>query len=778
MKKVTVFVALVWITLWSINAFALNRIELGPTYFPETTKSRALSNANIYVGIVDLDPSITANQKQVSVLQESGSIVTVSQPIRTNAGGVPIYNGSPVTLLVDGDYSLKVLDSRGLQIYYIPSTGASAALSGGVYCYPDYSEADQGATGTGDTVKSCIDGFDPNQGTIYLRHSSGISVTDYVFSTDETIPSNITLVIEPGARLDPDSTKTVTISGDLDAPLTQIITGDGDVVLSGKIEALPEWWGINTTPGTTDMTAELNSALSSGAHSVVLQAYSYLISASLVHPFGVIIKGNGRNSVIDMSTSGSFTADYGILYNSTDGSTAVETSSFTPVGGYKDLYIKTGSGQANKGIFFAGSIFASNLRFEYSDQAFVGLLEEGNTVDINNVYIDTIANASDWQIDLSGPGTVRIDSVFIENEAGPDPSDSIRLQDIANGSVTNSSGNNVDISNCDACSFKGWFSNGADPGTFLFGGSTISIEDSKFLRVENTLNYVIKADTSYKSHATFKNLTFIDNLDDPPTFSTATYDIRVSNLLTATIIDCKRLITTSDDSIVRQYAGILLVDQGNSAVDDFNDFSYMLSRYSQIRVGTTIQRSGYFPIYDGTSEATSDTSESNIVWTETSDTYYYRAKSLYNADRLVGAGGVASERSIALTVDGDGAKIGTDVESGFVRLYRGTSTGSYSDYVDIPVIQMTFIYDTGERANGFPWISRTPAAVDTMFAISGIRITEDNVDVDAISTAPTVGTWTQGDRIENRLPTTGDYIGIVCTTGGTPGTWKDYGAIL
>jgi len=43
--------------------------------------------------------------------------------------------------------------------------------------------------------------------------------------------------------------------------------------------------------------------------------------------------------------------------------------------------------------------------------------------------------------------------------------------------------------------------------------------------------------------------------------------------------------------------------------------------------------------------------------------------------------------------------------------------------------------------------------------------------------APTSGTWAQGDIIYNTTPTAGGYIGWVCITAGTPGTWKTFGAI-
>lgn len=43
--------------------------------------------------------------------------------------------------------------------------------------------------------------------------------------------------------------------------------------------------------------------------------------------------------------------------------------------------------------------------------------------------------------------------------------------------------------------------------------------------------------------------------------------------------------------------------------------------------------------------------------------------------------------------------------------------------------------------------------------------------------APTSGTWTLGRLIYSDTPTSGGYLGWVCTTAGTPGTWKGFGEI-
>jgi len=119
-KYSRLIITALFVLLVAQSSIAANRVELSTGYFPNPDKSRALPFAKIYVGIVDLDPEILANQKQISVLQESGAETPVPQPLLTNKGGVPVYNGSPVTILVDGSYSLKVLDKGGSQVYYIP----------------------------------------------------------------------------------------------------------------------------------------------------------------------------------------------------------------------------------------------------------------------------------------------------------------------------------------------------------------------------------------------------------------------------------------------------------------------------------------------------------------------------------------------------------------------------------------------------------------------------------------------------------------------------------
>lgn len=97
-------------------------VTLGPQYFPLTSVGAPAGAGSLYIGDVDTDPEISGNQKAVSALTEDGDLIVITQPIDLSAGGIPLYLGSPVSLYVTGNYSLKVLDINDAQVYYVPNT--------------------------------------------------------------------------------------------------------------------------------------------------------------------------------------------------------------------------------------------------------------------------------------------------------------------------------------------------------------------------------------------------------------------------------------------------------------------------------------------------------------------------------------------------------------------------------------------------------------------------------------------------------------------------------
>lgn len=98
-------------------------ITLGIEYFPDPAVGRPAFNNNVYFGKVDLDPEVLANRITVTVIQEDGTrvpILPAAQPLLTGSGGVILYLGSPVSVVTDKNYSIKVTSALDAQVYYVP----------------------------------------------------------------------------------------------------------------------------------------------------------------------------------------------------------------------------------------------------------------------------------------------------------------------------------------------------------------------------------------------------------------------------------------------------------------------------------------------------------------------------------------------------------------------------------------------------------------------------------------------------------------------------------
>lgn len=96
------------------------RIHNPILYAADPDKGSPIPFAKWFFGIVGRDPVLAENQKIVYALQEDGSAVPIIQPVLSGVGGVPMYNGSPVSLAVAGSYSLTIQDESGAQKYRFP----------------------------------------------------------------------------------------------------------------------------------------------------------------------------------------------------------------------------------------------------------------------------------------------------------------------------------------------------------------------------------------------------------------------------------------------------------------------------------------------------------------------------------------------------------------------------------------------------------------------------------------------------------------------------------
>jgi hypothetical protein len=98
------------------------------------------------------------------------------------------------------------------------------------------------------------------------------------------------------------------------------------------------------------------------------------------------------------------------------------------------------------------------------------------------------------------------------------------------------------------------------------------------------------------------------------------------------------------------------------------------------------------------------------------------------------------------------------------------SSEANSVYLNNPTIGL-YYYDS---TNVFQTLDANPYLENSVVVTSRLGTI---ATISYATTIPVAGTWRRGDIVYNSTPSAGGTIGWVCTTAGTPGTWKTFGAI-
>jgi len=207
--------------------------------------------------------------------------------------------------------------------------------------YVDSTEADQFATGNGNSVKDLIDAAGGDEITLVFPHSSDNSQTTYTFSTSGTIPNTTHIVLEKGAILN--GTTTLTINGGVGAEHWQIF-GSGitpDFSGNDKIGAVSPFWFYGG-----DLGAKINEAWSAGCTNIKLPQGEFSYNTTIAVPSNTevyYLSGGGMSNSSNAGTTLNFTA--------TDSSNGIEivNPSGKARGVLKDFRL-TGNSNAGNGI--------------------------------------------------------------------------------------------------------------------------------------------------------------------------------------------------------------------------------------------------------------------------------------------------------------------------------------------------------------------------------------------------------------------------------------------
>lgn len=255
------------------------------------------------------DP-LTGGKLYTYVAGTSTAKATYSDKAATtpNTNPVILDSNGEATIYMLGTYKLTLKTSADVTLWTVDEYGTTE-IGGAAYYYPDAAAADHGVTGSNNTVKYYVDTIGgTNKASLFLRHDSGSEWTDYVFSTSETAPSNITMVFEQGARLDPDSGVTVTLPSPGNVSASQeghIFTGDGTVTFTAGGAAPITWWGA-IGDGSTNCAGAINAAIMAinagggGEVIVPVPASFWATTATINMDAGVTLRFLGRGNRISV----------------------------------------------------------------------------------------------------------------------------------------------------------------------------------------------------------------------------------------------------------------------------------------------------------------------------------------------------------------------------------------------------------------------------------------------------------------------------------------------
>ena len=220
-------------------------------------------------------------------------------------------------------------------IYYL---GDIASYGGSIYrrwyVSPDAAITDHGDDTDTGSFAWVLDQIGAGLATVELPGNK-----TYTITTATAVPDNVNIIPQKGAIFGGAGTLT------FDNPAQIIMTGRQQIfgasitvsfTYSGS--AKPEWWGENTTPATTDMTTEIQSAIDafgSNYHTIGLASgQTYLISGTIYLGNTIL---NGHKSMIHILNDASFSQN-GTATRRTEG--AIMTKSAAAAGyGYGSVEI-------------------------------------------------------------------------------------------------------------------------------------------------------------------------------------------------------------------------------------------------------------------------------------------------------------------------------------------------------------------------------------------------------------------------------------------------------
>lgn len=346
--------------------------------------------------------------------------------------------------------------------------------------------------------------------------------------------------------------------------------------------------------------------------------------------------------------------------------------------------------------------------------------------------------------------------LYLWNNAGG------KIENIINGNIVVGASRALSISNCH-------FERG---NIEIKSCPSITIKDSSFNYLDGlnkiVINRINSSSRSY-SNISLENLLF--NIEDESIFHSNVYDV-VCDLSNISIKNCNRRHSTN---LMGLKLGLI---SDSNVISDFSEYNIKSSIYSDncFIANKNITESFMYHLKSGTMNVSLSLNDS-VSFEKESGTYYYKSIVFTDDIRIIGQGNRTEQ---TITTDGKAINItgfyNNGIQNSNMRLFRGTSSNNYKEYVDIPIKYGTQLIDFGTHVSGFYWksiVNENPSNIN--FGNNGIYF--KNKCITYLTAIPQYGSWTKGDIIINNNPSSGAIFGWICIESGTPGTWKKISTI-
>jgi len=547
--------------------------------------------------------------------------------------------------------------------------------------------------------------------------------------------------------------------------------------------------GLIVADGVKDnyatIQAAVNAAYSQRIREVSIGAGDIVIKHSISVPYGIVLGGRLSTTRwttrpvtrLIPTTDGTYTNHYMIGLNTTDFATPAHAG-YMNGGGLTDVVFYN-PGKAVSNIYGVIAFGDGTTFTRVASMSMDKTIVRGPNAVSDNFVVRGFSSSNNkltgqYPIELYGSG----DSADI-SDCAFDVGDQGILIAGKNETGTGSSMSTARIANCIngnmmiggiATTIDNWHAEGA----------TVTVEDGAQLTIHSA--YIGQTSGisgppintqygQYGSALTMDSVAFRwAPIWDPVFNGTMTAEVSLADSTAFSCVSCSRAMDGL--GVVPQHTGIRLQNASGTPVADWDSNSQYL-----LRRGTVFPRQrvafpgsvGYWPnSFAGIDSIALISTGVSGSWTLPTGTYYYTSVLLLDQPSLTGKAQSSAEASIAISDTKHAIQPAVHntysgaAFNGMVRFYRGTSSGSYDTYVDVPFVYGSTQYpvDDGTYMEGMPWIARSAGPIDTLVSATAGYY---SILGSGIVFNPSTSTGTFNKVVSSVVP--GSYAGFIADSG-------------